>query len=437
MHILLDIRYAFRQFARRPGTTLAIVFVLTVGMTVAASLFSFIRAYNTAPPPGIAPAEDLVWIRGLRSTPYDGLLGREFSREELRAQAQATSTFRAVAGWTDGLVAIERPGADQADWITATFVTDGYFEVLDVRPTAGPGLPSGASASNDPLVAVIARGLRERHFATDDAAIGATLSVSGRAVRVVGVAPAGFRGMGFYEPNGLWLPEAALPYLVAKEGAPRFSAFARLAPGVSLATASEAMQAIAAHATQEDAAVDERDVRSTDVVPMAAMRGDPLFEAEARGMMTGITLLAVLVLLVTGMNASALQTGIAMTRGREVATRLSLGASRWRVLRQMLVESGLLGVLAGGVAIGLLVGVGYLLRGVLSQAPFPLAIDPGTAALAIAVALGAGVLAGLSPALYATRGDIVSGLKAGGGAASTRRGTLQRALVFVQVLLTQ
>lgn len=431
--ILQDLRYAVRQFARRPGTTLAIVFVLTIGMTVAASLFSFIRSYTTAPAPGIERADDLVWVRGLVSSRY-GAYGRKFPREEVRAHAAARETFRGVAGFTQAVVGIERSGAEQSDWIEATFVTDGFFELLAVSPAVGRGL---AASPEDPLEAVISHGLSERHFATREAALGGTLMVSGRPVRVVGVAPADFRGVDSGEYYGLWLHESALPFLVAAEKPPLFGAFGRLAPGVTLATASAAVQAIGVHAAAQEVTLEEGEVLSTDVVPMAAMRNDPNFEREVVNMMTALTLLGVLVLVVTGMNASALQTGIAMTRGREVATRLSLGASRLRVVRQMLVESGLLGVCAGAAALGLLSAVAYVLPGLTTQLPFPLGIDATATAFTVAVALAAGVLAGMSPALYATRGRIVGGLKAGGGAGATRRNTLQRGLVFTQVLLTQ
>jgi len=433
-HLLADVRYALRQYARRPGTTLATLFVLTLGMTVAASLFTWVRAYTTSPPPGIAPAGDLVIVRGVISTPQ-ARWSRRFSRAEFEAQAAAASSFARVAGWTTATVAIDRPGGEDTDWVLASFVTAGWFETLGVPLQAGAGLP--AASAGDPLVAVISPGLRELHFASDAEALGRTLTVGGRPVTVVGVAPPRFQGVNVPEKRGLWLPDAAFDLLAAPTLERSYGTVARLAPGVSMATASAAMQAIAGNIAREEVAHDAREVRTSDVVPMVAMRADPLFEEEIGVMTTALTLLGLLVLVVTGTNASALQTGIAMTRGREIATRVSLGAPRRRVLRQLLVESGLLGLAAGAAAVALLLAVMRVLPAAMANLPFAMGFDATATAFTLGVALAAGVLAGMSPALFATRGDVVSGLKASGNANSTRRGTLQRGLVVAQILLTQ
>ncbi|HVF34372.1 MAG TPA: FtsX-like permease family protein, partial [Candidatus Saccharimonadia bacterium] len=151
---------------------------------------------------------------------------------------------------------------------------------------------------------------------------------------------------------------------------------------------------------------------------------------------TGLSTLALLVLLVTGMNASALQTGLAMTRGREIAMRLSLGASRGRVLRQLLTESGLLGLVAGSLALALLAAIHQLGAAILANFPFPLTIGASSIAFTFGIALAAGVLAGLSPALHAARAGVAATLKASMGG-SAKRGGLQRGLVVAQLLLTQ
>lgn len=432
-HLLTDLRYGLRQARNRPGTTLAIVFVLTVGMTIAAALFSFVRGWHTAPPPGITAADDLVTIRGVLSKPW--LRKRLFSREELRAQQQSPGTFAAIAGFTHAVVAVDRPEGGDPQWIEATFVTDGYFKVLGVPVVAGTDLD--AAAHGDPLVAVVSRALRERHFATDQEALGKSMTVGGRAVTVVGVAPERFRGVETGEVHGLWLPEAAYTSLVAEDADPLYGSFARLAPGVTLEAASAAMQAIAVNATQREIGDDPREVRTTDVVPLAAMRSDPLFEREIGGMTAAVSLLGLLVLVVTGTNASALQTGVAMTRGREIATRLSLGASRLRVLRQLLVESSLLGLVAAGLAVSLLLVAERPLAEALVNFPFPLALDATATLFTLGVGLAAGVLAGMSPALYAVRSGVAAGLKSGAGATSAQRNRLQRGLVVAQVLLTQ
>jgi len=430
-HLLTDLRYGLRQARLRPGTTLATLFVLTLGMTAAAGLFSFVRGWHLSPPPGIQRADDLVTIRGVSSSP-SFLRKRLFPRDELRAQQQAGGTFAAVAGFTHAVVAVDRPEGGDPQWVEATFVTDGYFDVLGVPLAAGTGLDR--AAHGDPLVAVVSRALRERHFGSDRDALGKPLRVGGRAVTIVGVAPERFRGVETGEVHGLWLHENAYTALVAGTD-PQFGAFARLAPGVTLDAASEAMKAVAANTAQ--AAAEPREVRSTDVVPLAAMRSDPLFESEVAGMTAVLSLFGMLVLAVTGTNASALQTGVAMTRGREIATRLSLGATRLRVLRQLLVESGMLGLVAAGLALTLLLLLEQPLADALIGFPFPIAIDATATLFTLGVGLAAGMLAGISPALHATRSGLAAGLKSGAGATSAERNRLQRGLVVAQVLLTQ
>jgi putative ABC transport system permease protein len=140
---------------------------------------------------------------------------------------------------------------------------------------------------------------------------------------------------------------------------------------------------------------------------------------------------------VTGTNASALQTGVAMTRGREIAMRYSLGASRGRVLRQLLTESGLLGVLAGLAAFGLVVALDAVMQAELSQMPFEVPLDGVAVGFTIAIGVITGAFAGLSPALHATRAGLASTLKSGSGGSSGRRHRLLSGLVVAQVLLTQ
>ncbi|HVF35895.1 MAG TPA: ABC transporter permease, partial [Candidatus Saccharimonadia bacterium] len=371
--LLHDARFALRHYARHPGVTATMLLVLVIGMTIATSLFSFTRAYMTEPAPGVERAEDLVRIRAKWSSPW-GMSKREFGREELDSQLASTTSFREVTAWTKAIVALDRAGADDPDWATAQFVTGPYFEVLGVRLAAGRGLPA-ERADGEALVAVVSRPLRERHFASDADALGRTLLVAGRPVTIVGVAPARFRGVDSNDDDvqTLWLPEAARAQVAPSAKPPRYVAAARLAPGGDLATASAAAAALASHVPR-DPEVDVRTTRSADVVRMVAMNGDPLFEREMTGMLTGLSTLALLVLLVTGMNASALQTGLAMTRGREIAMRLSLGASRGRVLRQLLTESGLLGLVAGSLALALLAAIHQLGAAILANFPFPLTI---------------------------------------------------------------
>jgi putative ABC transport system permease protein len=432
-HLLHDLRYALRHFARRPALTLTTLLVLALGMAVAASLFSFVRGYTVQPPPGVPQADDLVRVRGAWSAPA-GASRRFFAPEEFAAQAAASGVFRAVAGWQHLQVPIERRRHPDPEWVDAGFVSDGYFEVVGVPFAAGT--PFAARPEAGPLVAVISHALRTRHFDSDAAAIGAILTVAGQAVTIVGVTAPRFQGVHGSDGEALWLPDAAQLRLLP-EAVPSYGTVARLAPGVSLDAASAAMAALAARAPLDATAAQERRTPVSRVLPLATMNAEPDFDREVRNLLTGLSLLATLVLLVTGTNASALQTGVAMTRGREIAMRHSLGASRGRVLRQLLTESGLLGVLAGLAAFGLVFALGAVLQAELPQMPFEIPLDGVAVGFTIAIGVVTGVFAGLSPALHATRAGLASALKSGSGGNSGRRHRLLSGLVVAQVLLTQ
>src|SRR5688500_3594614 len=167
------------------------------------------------------------------------------------------------------------------------------------------------------------------------------------------------------------------------------------------------------------------------------MKEDPQFDGEPLGMSIGFSLLATLVLLVTCTNVSALQTGLAMMRRREIAIRLSMGASRRRIIRQLLTETVILATLAAGAGLGLVWGLHQFMM----ANPLGEVIEVGISGPALAFAFGlslvVGVLFGLSPALHATRITVSSALKDSTSAIAAPRVRLQRGLVVAQMALTQ
>lgn len=436
-----DVRFALRHFGRRPGTTAVIVAVLAIGMSVSTSLFSFLRSYSVESPPGIPPAANLVRIRASESGP-EGAGTRTFSRDELRGYESLTDVFGAVAGWADAGVTIDVGGDDgrRMHQGAATFVTDDYFAVLGVRPVLGAGLPAGGSAGGAP-VGVISHAAWNDLFGRRRDVIGATLGVDGVPVTIVGVAPPRFVGGGILTPYKVWLPLSSRPLWVPdSEGDDEaFRAAARLRAGVSLARATSAVRVVAARAAAaDDAPADALERRRTsDVVPLLAASGDPNFERKLRLMTVAFAGLALLVLLVTCTNVSALLTGLAMARRREIAIRLSMGAARRRIVRQLLTESVLLATTAGAAALGIVWLLHHAATALIPEMPFTVEVSAPAAAFTFAVALAAGVLFGLSPALHATRLTVASALKDSDAKVAGARGRLQRVLVVAQIAFTQ
>jgi predicted permease len=429
-----DLRFALRQYARRPATTLVMFVVLVVGMSITTLLFSFVHSYATQPPPGVELTPDMVRIRGSQSAGVHGRVARMVSADELAAYETLTTHFADVAGWTMGSAVLDAGAEPERRGIEArvTYVTESYFSVLGVRPQLGPGLATSSSADAAlASTAVLSHATWERLFGSDPSIIGQSVALNGVSVTVVGVAPQRFLGVSGWGDYRIWMPLAARPLLHGDAPA-RFYAVARLQPGVTHRQASAAARVVSgAHA---DAAVAEP---SVEVVPLRAASDDPMFRRDVKLLSAAVGLLAVLVLVVTCTNVSALLTGLATARRHEIAIRLSLGAARSRLIRQLLTESALLACAAAAGALLLAWGVLAVIQGTIADLPFEARLTGTALVFAFGVALMVGVLFGLSPALHATRLAVAGVLRDASANLVATRARLQRALVVAQIAFTQ
>lgn len=430
-----DVRFAVRHFGRTPLTTLTMFIVLALGMSISTLLFTYVHAYATMPPPAIERAEDLVRIRGSRSVD-GGRMYRTFAVEELNGYRALGDHFAAVAGWTDELVALGAAGGGEEAEARASFVTEDYFPVLGVGPAAGRTLPVSAfSNPAEAAVVVISHAAWETLFGGDPEVIGRTTHVNGVAVTIVGVAREHFRGIAGFSRFHVWLPLQAHA-LVVEEPPLSFRAAARLKPGVSVAEASAAVEVVAGRSAATDA--ESRLLEpSADVVPLLAANGDPMFERDVRLLAVAVGLLGLLVLIVTCTNVSALLTGLATARRQEIAVRLSLGAARRRLIRQLLTESALLACMAAAAALGIVwLALSAVTRHV-HALPLTLRINVPVTLFTFGVALAVGIAFGLSPALHATRLALASAMRDSAANLAAMRGRLQRTLVVAQIAFTQ
>jgi predicted permease len=438
-----DLRFALRYFARNKLTVAIIVSVFALGIGANTALVTALQSQFQRPAPAV-PDAGQVWILAQqRATPTARWRYRGFTYAELRELAARRETFTHVAGWIAHDVVFNPGDSIGARGVRAHFVTPNFFATLGVGLAAGNGLTQNASRETDDaeFEAVISFAMAERLYGTPTTAVGQRILVNDVAVRVVGLAPLGFQGAQRHmDRTALWIPVSARADIARTS--PRWltdhaslEVFGRLAPGVSQKQAAAAAQVVVTR-TLPDSAARVGMARSALVISLHSMAPGPeTYEAILVFSLLGFV--GLLLLLVTCTNVSSLMVAAAVARRHEIAVRLSLGASRARVLRQLLTETTLLAV-AGGAA-GLMV-CWWLLRlftgkqGTIDgDNVMP---DVYTLAYTMAIAIGTGLVFGLSPAFHATRTGVGNALRDSGTGAS-RRSRLQRGFVVAQIVFSQ
>jgi len=440
-----DVRYGLRSLLRHPAFSAMAVLSLAIGIGANTAIFGVIRTVLFAESP-LAHPETLVNI-------YQTETGRAFgpmSYPEIEDLRRGTAgVFSGIAASTFVFPPLDQGGA--VEIVIGEAVTGGAFALLGIEPQLGRAiLPEDDVTHGGRPVVMLSDGYWRRAFAADPLVIGRTLRLAGHNYVVIGVAPARYRGGLPAVTPAFYVPMAMLDELMGAEmlGARffhNFSVRARLAPGVTRAQAEHAASIVAESLTRAraDGWTPGRQfsfVPSSDV--QIAPGVDPLLRASAWLLMSVVGL----VLLLACTNLASFLLARALDRGRDVAVRRALGASRGAIVRQLLVESALLGL--GGAVAGLVLAL-VLLKGVLAvDLPLPYGmrldlhlgleakalLDWRVLAFTAAAGIVAGGLLGLIPALQGTRADVNSALKAG-GKGSDAPGPLRwrSALVVAQV----
>lgn len=403
----LDLRYAVRALWHRPGFSLVAVLTLAIGMGVNAVAFSAFNALLLKPF-SFDGVESLGWVM----TRSKGNPNGPTSLPDYRDLAAAARSFEALVA--EGRMPLSLLRDRHAEQAWGLLVSTNYLSALRARPRIGR-LFTEADLAGVELPAVVSERFWRDRLGGGDSIAGATLTLNRRSFAVVGVLPKGFQGPGgLYEPE-IWLPLDRMdvldlpPDLQTREGA-WLRVAGRLKPGASAAAANAELSAMAQQLAAAYPATN-RD-RALSYVPM--VEGHP----DLRGIATiaRIALAVVgLVLLIACFNVAGLLLARASERQREIGVRAALGATRGRILRQLVTEGLILAVLSGSAALVLAAWSADLLSAFSLPSPIPqrlhMRIDTRlvlfTAAL---VALG-GVLPALIPALHASRADLVTSLR--------------------------
>jgi len=440
-----DLRFAVRAIKKAPAFSLGVIGILAIGLGATTVVLSALEALVLRPVP-VADPKALVVIQERRKGPGQvmnfGASGFRYDRYLSYRDATA-GVFTNIAAQSHASFSV-RIGSEARS--VGGLVTSGsYFDVLGVRPALGRfydshiDTPGGAEA-----VAVLGYDFWQGTLNADSSIIGKTIYLDSRPMRVVAVAPKGFKGaIGAVFPIDVWVPEPtyATPIIRGRSAADRkvagalsihwLNLFGRLRPGVTVRGASEALKVIAPRVPIQDPRTKILDAWAEPLRTLPTPMQNSM--EQFIGMLFGV---ALLVLVIAAANAAGMLLARATARTREMATRMAVGAGRARLMRQLIVESSIL-CAAGGV-VGVLVAL-WLSRflNVYRPSGIPMSVAFGVNATVLAivaiVVLGTAMIAGIAPALHATAVDLASALKAGGMQTSERRSRLRSAFVVAQI----
>ncbi len=441
--MLRRLRPTLRSFAKRPVFTLAAVLTLALGIGLNSAVFSAVYALLLRPLPGVERPDRLVQL--YRSYPGDFEYGSNSIPHYLDVRAESADVFSGVALWT--FVPVNLGTEQNVEMAVGEMVSANLFEVLGVRPALGRGFTSEEDAGiGAHPVAVLGWDAWRSRFGGDPGVLGRTVRLNGEPYTVVGVAPRGFTGPFPMVSPVFYAPLTMQPQLQAREslwesrGNNQFSVIARLRPGATVDRARSAMVALARRL--EERYPDQYKGGGITLVPQPEAGIHPMFTAAERGLSAVMMGVVSLLLLLACVNVANLFLARAQERRREMGIRLSVGARRSHLVRQLLGESvllslvsALLGLALARIAIGIANGVTLPID---FPIDFDLSLNGPVLLFTLVVATAAGVIFGLAPALQASSPELVSALKSEPGTerAGAYRSRLRQALVVSQIALS-
>jgi predicted permease len=432
----MDLRYSLRMLLKSPGVTAAAILSLALGIGANATTFTWVKAVLLNPLPGV-PDPERVLV--LSPTARDGS-ERSLSYPNYRDLRDRAKTFDLV-GQEDVLLSVS--DGERADRAFGMLVTGNYFDVIGVKPILGRTfVPAEDRTPRAAPVLVVSHSFWQRRFAGSSTIIGQTVKVNDHQYTVVGVMPESFVGTALGFAADAWIPMMQQPELQAVgdrlelRGHSWMQAMARLRPGVSETQARAELDTLRAALEKEHPT---NDGWRLAFVPMTESPwGAPSQLAPVLFVLTGVV---GALLMIACANVANLMLSKAVGRRREIAIRLSLGATRWRVVRQLLAESIMLAALGGVAGIAVAYWAAGLLMIFVPPIDVPInlgvRVDGTVLLFTLAVSLATGLLFGLAPAVHASSPHVTPALREESGRTSgaAAKGRLRNGLVIAQVAL--